>query len=563
MTDHIFGGGPGVSADNLDDFVKRFDGDEDAWYVMQEALDAGFQPNAALTAHRARKEATAPALQAPQAQLQPQSAPSQGGGGGGIVGPAAQSAFAQQGEFTFPPGFAGALADFIYRSAPRPVREVAVVGALGLLAGVCGREWVIPQSGLNLYIVLVARSAIGKEAMHSGVAKVLAAARARYPKADEFVCFDDFASGQALTKFLLGTPCAVHVAGEIGHKFAAMAKDTDPSMRSLRKAMTNFYSKSGQDSVAGGIRYSNEENNAVVFGSVAYSLIGETTPSTFFEAISRDMMSDGFLSRFNVIEYTGDRPDKNPAPLDAPDPRIADHVAGLMKYAHMLRAGNQCRQVKLDDSAAALLDQFELECDTQIRAAADDEGQRQMWNRAHLKALRISALLAVGDNHLVPTVGRDHAEWAINLIRHDIAVFAKRLQSGEVGEGTDDGRERRLLEICREYLLLDDASLPEYVKPWNELRRHGVVPRKYLQIRTQKIAAFEKHSRGQKEALDRTIQTAIDNGHLQPLEKTQAIMDYGFQGKVFAILNTGKFPTANWKERILEECQKLRAADQS
>ncbi len=183
-----------------------------------------------------------------------------------------------------------------------------------------------------------------------------------------------------------------------------------------------------------------------------------------------------------------------------------------------------------------------------------------MWNRAHLKALRISGVLAVADQPLFPVVGADHASWAIDLIRRDIAVFAKRLQSGEVGEGTDNGREQRLLEICREYIQLDPATMPDYVKPWNELRRHGLVPRKYLQQRTQRIAAFEKHPRGQREALNRTIQTAIDNGHLAPLEKAKTTLDYGFQGQVFAILNTGTFPSANWMERVLEDCKQLRAA---
>jgi hypothetical protein len=62
----------------------------------------------------------------------------------------------------WPPGFAGEIARYIHGAALRPVKEVAVVGTLGLLAGICGRQWHIPESGLNVYLVLVARSAIGK-----------------------------------------------------------------------------------------------------------------------------------------------------------------------------------------------------------------------------------------------------------------------------------------------------------------------------------------------------------------------------------------------------------------
>lgn len=535
-------------ASAIDAFLRQFDLDDDDWYVMEKARIGGFSPHAVLARHRAMP---APP---PPAKIQ-----GDGDSGQGLGGTPSHSTLPiATNSLPFPPGFAGVLSTFIYRAAPRPVAEVAVVATLGLLAGICGREWNIPGSGLNLYIVLVARSAIGKEAMHSGIGKVLGAVRQRYPNASEFVCFDDFASGPALVKSLNGSPCYLNVAGEIGYKFQAMAKDSDPAHRSLRKALTNLYSKSSFDAVAGGIQYSNADNSAFGDGSVALSLIGETTPGTFYESLTGDMMRDGFMSRFNVIEYTGERPDKNPHPLARPDQPVSDHVAMLMQRAHMLRASNTFQAVEFDHEAKERLDLFESECDAAIRTAADDESQRQMWNRAHLKALRIAGLLSVADNPLFPRVSIEHAAWAIDLIRRDIAVFAKRLQNGDVGEGSDDGRERRLLEICREYILLTDDTLPEYAKAWKELVRHGVVPRKYLQIRTQRISAFEKHPRGQKEALDRAIQTAIDNGHLHPLEKSRAILDYSFQGKVYAIVNTGKFPSANWMERFLEDCHQRR-----
>ena len=99
-----------------------------------------------------------------------------------------------------PPGFVGELAQFIYQQAPRPVPEGAIVGALVLMAGIAGRSWHIPGSGLNLYIVLVGRSAIGKEAMHAGIAKIIAAAIGQCPVAGNFVDYSDYVSGPALLK---------------------------------------------------------------------------------------------------------------------------------------------------------------------------------------------------------------------------------------------------------------------------------------------------------------------------------------------------------------------------
>ena len=154
----------------------------------------------------------------------------------------------------FPPGFVGALAQFVYKQAPLPVPEVAVVAALGLMAGLCGKAWHIPGSGLNLYIVLVARSAIGKEAMHTGISKIIGAAIRSFPQFANFVDFNDYASGPALIKACAGNTSFVNVAGEIGHKFLEMADAKSGSpMRNYRKQLTTLYSKSGPDGIAGGI----------------------------------------------------------------------------------------------------------------------------------------------------------------------------------------------------------------------------------------------------------------------------------------------------------------------
>ncbi|WP_121117780.1 DUF3987 domain-containing protein [Croceibacterium ferulae] len=508
-----------------------FDGDEQDWYIEQCANEIGVDPREAVREVRAAQKRRA-RLQGPTVAVGEQGGDAPSSSAVAPAQPPTSSGLAP------PPGFSGALAQFIYGAAPRPVPEVAIVGALGLLAGICGREWNIPQSGLNIYMVLVARSAIGKEAMHSGIAHLVAAANKKYNRAREFVIYEDFASGPALVKHLINFPCSVNVAGELGHKFRQMAEDKDNAMRSLRKQLTNLYSKSGQNNIAGGIAYSNQENNVMSMEGVAFSLIGETTPGPFFESITRGMMEDGFMSRFNVIEYTGDRPAKNLFPTQVPSGAVVDHLVGLMSHAHLLRDRKQFQPVSFAPTAKAMLDAFETECDAAIIRAPDDEGRRQMWNRAHLKALRMSALLAVGDHPLFPTVSDGHADWAISLVRHDIAVFSKRIENGDVGEGSDDGRERRLVQLCREYLMMREGDVPPSARKWDSIRQRGLVPHSYLSQKTQRLAAFEKYPRGHKTALDLAIRTAIDNGRMSVLGPA-ILNELGLttKGKIYAVLD--------------------------
>lgn len=442
-----------------------------------------------------------------------------------------------QGALPAPPGFVGDLAHFVFQHAPRPVPEVAIVAALGIMAGIAGKDWTISGTGLNLYLVLVARSAIGKEAMHSGVYMLFRAAAVDCPEVSTAADFSDYASGPALIKACADNPCFVNVSGEIGHKFLAMAKDREPAMRSYRRTLTDLYAKSGPNGVAGGIAYSNQDANVASVGGVAFSLIGETTPGTFYESITPAMMNDGFMSRFCVIEYTGDRPDENPHRLQAPPAEVVERFKLIFRQAILLRARDQFTPVGVATDAQAVLDAFSGECDRAIRAAGDDEAMRQLWNRAHLKALRVAGLLAVGDGPFQPHVSLAQAEWAIALVRHGIAAFDKRIREGDVGEGTDGGREQKVLELCREFLVLPAAKLPDWLKGAEEMQRSGIVPRKYLQRRTQRLAAFEKHPMKHTAALNMTIRTAVSNGNLMAVKKETLVEQFGFYGEAFRVLH--------------------------
>lgn len=437
-----------------------------------------------------------------------------------------------------PPGFVGRIAQFIYQQAPRPVAEVAIVGALGLMAGIAGRQWHIPGSGLNLYVVLVARSAIGKEAMHSGISTIIRAAMCQYPEAAHYVDFSDYASGQAILKASSQNPCFVNVAGEIGHKFVAMAENRDANMRTKQRVLLTLYDKSGPTAVAGGLAYSNQENNVEQMQSVSFSLIGETTPGTFYDSLTDAMMRNGFMSRFCVIEYTGDRPAKNVARMAHPPQALIDHIVPIIRQAGLTAAMDKFQEVVFSASAKVLLDRFEDECDVAIRASGDDESRRQLWNRAVLKALRVSALLAVGDNYLNPSVTEEHAAWAITLMRHGIATFLKRLDAGEVGEGTDGGREQKVLKLCGEFLTLPAGSkaLTDY-KYATAMQQAGIVPRNYLQRRTQRLSAFENHKLGHVAALNMTIKTATANGNLFEVKKEALVEQYGFFGQGYRVLS--------------------------
>lgn len=441
------------------------------------------------------------------------------------------------GEFGYPPGVAGAIAKFIFESAPRPVKEVAIVSAIGLLAGICGKAWHIPQSGLNMYVILIARSGVGKEAMHSGISAILKASRS--PHLGTFVQFNNFVSGPALTKFCASNASFVNVSGEWGQRLKRMAEGSnDSAMATLRTVMTDLYQKSGPQAIVGGMNYSNKDNNVESVSGVAFSMIGETTPATFYETLTESMMADGFLSRFTIVEYEGDRPDTNPAQNLNPPQHLVDHLTGLASLAVQINgqggvlSTRESVLVQRTPEAAAIIKAFDVECDKQIRGSKD-ESWRQMWNRASLKAQRLGALMGAADNPSFPCIEVHHIEWAIDLIRRDIAVMRKKIEQGDVGMG-DHSRRRKLVAILREYM--DGAPAPGY-KVNEKMHSDNVVPTSYLQIRTASLAVFSKNRMGASAALAQAIREFTDAGWLKEIEKAKAMIDYNYRGKCYMIVD--------------------------
>ncbi len=439
-------------------------------------------------------------------------------------------------ELQYPPGFIGQVAEYIYRTAPRPVKEVAVVAALGLFAGICGKSFCIPQSGLNLYIILVGQSGIGKEAMHSGISNILKRLSSASPESTKFVDFSDFVSAPALMKAVAENTSFVNVCGEFGKKLERMSRDVsmDMNIAQLRTAMTNLYQKSGPGSMLGGLGYSDKDKNTASVTGAAYSMIGETTPGTLYDSLTDSMMADGFLSRFTMVEYSGGRPPANKNPdMDLPEDMIW-HFVHLCQTAHTIKEGSQDPTVvAFEKDAQDFLDHFDTVCDKQIDST-NDEGWRQMWNRAHLKVLRVAALLAVAENHIYPKVELHHATWAYDLIMRDISIMMRRVDAGDVGS-SDSTRENKLLSLCIKWLTAETAI--SAISEHKEMCKVGIIPRKYFQIMTQRISSFNTHKLGQAASMDMAIRSLVAGGYLQEVPKAEAIQKFGFHGACFRILN--------------------------
>lgn len=436
-------------------------------------------------------------------------------------------------QYSWPPGFAGQLATFIYYSSYLPVREVAIAATLGLLAGVCGRAFTISGKSPSLYIILVARSGIGKDGMHEGIHKLIELAAV--PMAEKFINASHFASGPALHKAILMQPGFLNLQGEFGRTLKRMANPRDTPMQDLRTVMTNAFGKKYLD----GKSYSDSEKTLPGVAWPALSFLGETTPGTFYEALTPDMLADGFMSRFLIIAHNGNRPKPNEERSFELEPEELVRWQAIIKRAIPYQQTiNAPQPIKVDATYDAIekLYFFEIECGEAVNSAGGDEARRQMWNRAHLKAVQIAALLAIADNEISPKISLVQATWAIIAVRNDINVFTTRLKSGDIGID-DHSRETKLLSLMMKYV--KEPPAPSYRIPL-EMRQKGVIPRRYFQQNVSQVNAFCTHKLGTAVALDLTIRSMIDNGYLMEVPKHKVFPEWGAQGRCYYITSLPK-----------------------
>lgn len=438
------------------------------------------------------------------------------------------------GTLTPPPGLVGDIAQYFFATAVRPVPDIALASALAFVAGVCGRSYNISGVGLNQYIILLARTGSGKEGATTGIDNLIAAVRPQVPMVDEFIGPGAFASGQALIKVLDERPCFVSVLGEFGLTLQQMCSPEASSPQiMLKRALLDLYSKSGWNKVLRSSVYSDTDKNTKIVQAPNVTILAESTPETFFGGLDVSHITEGLIPRFSVIEYTGLRPPRNENANCPPSPELANRVAELVAIALTNQNQNLCMAVQLDKEAQHALDSFDKEADTHINTTQNEDAESQLWNRAHLKALKLSAVIAVGVNPHQPIVSGPIAEWALRFVRRDIMTMTKRFTSGDVGQG-DSKQHNDVKRAIKWYLTVNY----EMVRPYgiDELVfRDRVIPYVLLQRRTANLSSFRNDRRGAIGALKNILQSMIDGGVLNEVSPQQASERYKLRAKLYVI----------------------------
>ena len=387
---------------------------------------------------------------------------------------------------TDPPGL---LADLMYAIAEysiRPVKEISFVAALGFIAGIAGRQFNISNVGLNQYLVLVAPTGTGKEAMAKGINFIAGQIRPKCRFIDNYLGPAGFASGQGLIRALSTSACFTSVLAEFGILLNTLAsKKANATNAMLKRVILDLYSKSGQHDVLRSNVYSDSAKNTSIIQSPALSLIGETTPGELYDGLDDRAINSGLLPRFSIIEVYDSRPEANKQQLTELSPFLLGQLIELTQVCTSMTADQQYTPLSIDNDAHALMDDFNDYCDGLIRQA-DNDVQKQLWNRAHLKALKVAGIIAIGQRKI--NVDKQAADWAIQFITQEINHFATKYECGHVGD-TDASKMLYVLSICKYFINMPAKKKIKLGLP-AEMAEQNFVPYSYIKKRTNNNAMF-------------------------------------------------------------------------
>lgn len=453
------------------------------------------------------------------------------------------------------PGVVHEIARHMYKSSMNPSADFALVGALALMAGICGRAYNTPtKTGLNLYLLMLAKTGAGKESLITGIedlVNVIAKGNSRFelsqtapiiaPAIHNFVSNAKFASGQGLMQAVTKKPSCVFIHDEFGQYLERWCNPrAAPNDQMIKDKLLELYMASREGKIVEGTSHANKLNNTENILSPAMSVLGISVPERIFDALTPKQISEGFIPRFIIVEKLDDE-SYNPDVEEINPPRnLIEYLAQLVEVVEA-RHNHAVQRIEYGNGAKELSDEHRHWCAVHRREAS--YGVAELWNRVHLNALRIASILAVGVNYHKPIISREQMQWAADFVNGCVFNMIDKFDplSGAAVSTLIGGDETKCFTVV--HRLLDNYTSPtgKVYKGKFVAKQHAdqVVSRAYIARNVMNTTAFQKISmqpnRSSAKTLNDIIIRLMQEGVLVKLSVETVQNQYNTTGELYQI----------------------------
>lgn len=438
----------------------------------------------------------------------------------GLDAPPAPPAHRQE-PLGFPPGIAGEIARWLAEGNHVENDPASVCSVLAFAAAMGGRTWynASPQSpngdGMNVYLCLLSASAGGKEWMWGGLRKLISIAGLE--EESGLIMGQRPASGTALGEMLDDAPCRIVPLPEVGKWLQrVLSHKANGAEIALQTEILSLYSASGPGSVHAGSAKAGKQGTKAL-REPSLTILGETTPSSLYAALSDEAAASGLVSRLLFLggqERGEDRYSASCRPLGL---NFSEFVKAMGE--HWTTERPERRAIRWSEESRAV-DREEFDCWAGEKRGAG-EHVALVVSRQRQNAPRIAALLALWDNPQEPLVSADAVRWAWRAVRYGSSTILAAYESGEIQSGEAD--------------TLEETAMRFAVERMNEDRH---VARTTLQTNLKRKPGFREEFQGGSSRYSHSLKSVlaglVEDGRLALVPRDQTKLDA--PGKVYLVV---------------------------
>mgnify|MGYP003525228803 FL=1 len=205
------------------------------------------------------------------------------------------------------PGLMGELFDYAFSCQYVPSQIMAHVSTIGLIAGICGRKFNVSSTGLNVELLVIARTGRGKDSIRRFITQTLYNLNEN-GTASSFLAPSRFTGPVAMYNALVATRSCVSIQTECGLIKSSDAGDAAGIVR----YQLGLYSASGKHEVMGAEGYSSKDNSIQALNAAAMTFIMESTAESFAPIFtSEKALASGELPRVGIYRESDYIPEGN------------------------------------------------------------------------------------------------------------------------------------------------------------------------------------------------------------------------------------------------------------
>lgn len=354
------------------------------------------------------------------------------------------------------PGVLGDAVTYSAKTAIKSQPQFDVQTALAIGSVAMGRRFVTDSRNMSsLYFLNVGKTGSGKEHANTVIEDVLEAAGCLHLRGP-----NGYTSSAGVLSSLKDKPSHVAVIDEFGSMLASASAKGNQHKKDALTIMMEAWGR--QTRTLRNVGYSTmqmteqqKKSIQVEIRNPSLTIIGMTTPETFYDAIGSKDVASGFLNRILIVESKRPREmSRTPEYIDVPRP-LAEWVARVSS-AQGEGAGNLSDQgaeappvpvvVPFTGAARQLLRDYESSIISR-QNATNNTTAADMMNRSREIAMRLSLIVAV-------SMGEDEiseiaAQWAIDYVDFYLTQTLD-VMDVRISEGDTDGLRKATADAIKQ-----------------------------------------------------------------------------------------------------------------